>query len=74
MVMSPEESTQDCDVQIIIMNMLKNLRKDMNKFQNENKEKATILLNEIRKTVQEYNKEIEILKKIKTEVNFVIKN
>lgn len=46
----------------------------MTKFQNKSIEKTTKQLNEIRKTIQdmetEFVKEIEILKKIKTEVDF----
>lgn len=78
MVMSPEESTPESKLQITIINLLKNLRKDMIKFQNKSIGKTTKQFNEIRKTIQdmeaEFVKEIEILKKIKTEVNFVMKN
>lgn len=78
MVMSPEESTPDSKLQITIINLLKNLRKDMTKFQNKSIDQTTKQLNEIRKTIQdmeaEFVKEIGILKKIKTEVNFAMKN
>lgn len=78
MVMFPEESTPDSKLQITSISLLKNLRKDMTKFQNKSIEKTTKQLNEIRKTIQdmetEFVKEIEILKKIKTEVDFVMKN